>query len=74
MWKSARNCKFIQYLFKAEDNKNKHQLILLIKELWSKSGNAISKLYAGTNSSTTKLSKHGGNGFTGLLQNGITGI
>ncbi|CAD8172550.1 unnamed protein product [Paramecium pentaurelia] len=56
------------------DQEKVHDLIKLIKILWGESGDNISRLYAGTNSSTTKIQKTGGSSWTGIIEHGLKGF
>lgn len=46
----------------------------MIKFLWGEAGDNISNIYAGTNSSTTKIQKTGGSSWTGMFEHGIKGF
>ncbi|CAK63344.1 unnamed protein product (macronuclear) [Paramecium tetraurelia] len=56
------------------DQEKVHDLIKLIKILWGESGDNISRIYAGTNSSTTKIQKTGGSSWTGMIEHGLKGF
>ncbi|CAD8100139.1 unnamed protein product [Paramecium sonneborni] len=56
------------------DKEKGHDLIKLIKILWGESGDNISRIYAGTNSSTTKIQKTGGSKWTGMIEHGLKGF
>ncbi|CAD8094946.1 unnamed protein product [Paramecium sonneborni] len=56
------------------DQDKVHDLIKLIKILWGESGDNISRIYAGTNSSTTKIQMTGGSKWTGMIEHGLKGF
>ena len=56
------------------DKFDKFEFLKIIKYQWGDSGDAISKLYAGTNATTTKMSKDGSNGWTGMFEHSLKGI
>ncbi|CAD8178708.1 unnamed protein product [Paramecium pentaurelia] len=56
------------------DQEKVHDLIKLIKILWGESGDNISRIYAGTDSSTTKIQKTGGSSWTGIIEHGLKGF
>jgi hypothetical protein len=41
---------------------------------WAESGDSISKVYVGTKATTTKMTKKGGGGFTGMFEQSLKGI
>lgn len=51
-----------------------HPLMQKYKDLWAENGDYISIQYAGTNSTSTSVTKNGKQGFLGYFQHGLVSI
>ena len=64
-------------LLLTSENTNHNQMpkfVHHLKQKWGENGDAISKVYVGTNATTTKLSTQGGGGWTGLFETSMKGL
>ena len=55
-------------------NKKTHPFISNFKTIWADNGDFISKLYSGTGSTTSSLTRKGKTGFFGMLDHGMKSI
>jgi hypothetical protein len=64
----------VSLLLIADSNNESCKFLQRFKQSWADNGDAISKVYVGTNATTTKMSKQGGGGWTGMFEQSLKGI